>query len=80
MFGDTGSRYRLWFGDTEQFSGGFGGVKFALKLLHWKSTVYCNKLVVKTQIQRIFVVDLRLPERCCQLDEVEQASVKLTKD
>jgi len=32
------------------------------------------------QRQRVFVVDLRLPERRCQLDEVEQASVKLDKD
>jgi len=30
--------------------------------------------------QRVFVVDLRLPERRCQLDEIEQASVKLIKD
>jgi len=29
--------------------------------------------------QRVFVVDLRLPRRRCQLDEVEQVPVKLTK-
>jgi len=32
------------------------------------------------QRQRAFVVDLRLPEKRCHLDEVEQASVKLVKD
>jgi len=30
--------------------------------------------------QRVFVIDLRLTERRCLLDEVEQASVKLIKD
>jgi len=31
------------------------------------------------QRQRVFVVDLRLPERRCQLNEVEQASVNTSK-
>jgi len=38
-------------GDTEQSSGSFGGVKFSLKLSHWKSSEY--KLVVK--IKKIVV-------------------------
>jgi len=30
--------------------------------------------------QRFFVIDFSLPEKCCQLNEVEQASVELVKD
>jgi len=39
-----------------------------------------QRLMPSLQRKRVFVVDLRLPERRCQLDEVEQASVKLIKE
>jgi len=32
------------------------------------------------QHQRVFVVDLRLPQRHCQLEDVEQTTVQLNKD
>jgi len=43
----------------------------------WHSS---QRLMPSFQRQRVFVVDLRLPGRRCQLDAVEQASVKLIED
>jgi len=57
-----------------------------LKEMAWHGTIsVCQRhssqqLMPSFQRQHVFGVDVRLLERRCQLDEIEQASVKLIKD
>jgi len=48
--------------------------------IHLISWHWLQRIMTSFQRRRVFIGDLRLSESRCQLDEVEQASVKLIKD